>query len=664
VNNDKKKGDNDNRNLKFYAVYFVAILIMVTVFNYFMNDIRNKRQYYNEFYAALKADRIAEITVDESQRIYTYTMKEGDELAGLQLYTGMVTGDEEVLSLIKEKEVDIYSKPVETASPLMTLLFSWVLPLGLLLFLGSYLMKNMEKRGGSMMSFGKNTAKLYESDTGVTFRDVAGQEEAKESLIEIVDFLHNPQKYVDIGARLPKGALLVGPPGTGKTLLAKAVAGEAKVPFFSLSGSAFVEMFVGMGAARVRDLFKEAMAKAPCIIFIDEIDAIGKSRETGGLPGGNDEREQTLNQLLAEMDGFDSSKGIVLLAATNRPEVLDKALLRPGRFDRRIIVDSPDLKGREAILKVHSKDVKMGEDVNLNEIAKGTPGAVGADLANMINEAALRAVKNGRKFVMQEDLQESIEVVIAGQQKKDRIMSANEKRIVAFHEIGHALVAAMQKGTDPVIKITIIPRTMGSLGYTMQVPEDEKYLMSKDEMLKEIAILFGGRSAEEVEFGSITTGASNDIERATQLARRMVSMYGMSDTFDMMALESIRGQYLDGRAVLNVSDETATKIDEETLKLIKAGHKTALEILNENRELLTVLSEKLLEKETMTGEEFMEVVREFKGEGFGRKEVQVTEVAKTEETAVAESEVEDTVNELDEMRYAITEDLEGDSGDE
>ncbi len=664
MNNDKKKGDNDNRNLKFYAVYFVAILIMVTVFNYFMNDIRNKRQYYNEFYAALKADRIAEITVDESQRIYTYTMKEGDELAGLQLYTGMVTGDEEVLSLIKEKEVDIYSKPVETASPLMTLLFSWVLPLGLLLFLGSYLMKNMEKRGGSMMSFGKNTAKLYESDTGVTFRDVAGQEEAKESLIEIVDFLHNPQKYVDIGARLPKGALLVGPPGTGKTLLAKAVAGEAKVPFFSLSGSAFVEMFVGMGAARVRDLFKEAMAKAPCIIFIDEIDAIGKSRETGGLPGGNDEREQTLNQLLAEMDGFDSSKGIVLLAATNRPEVLDKALLRPGRFDRRIIVDSPDLKGREAILKVHSKDVKMGEDVNLNEIAKGTPGAVGADLANMINEAALRAVKNGRKFVMQEDLQESIEVVIAGQQKKDRIMSANEKRIVAFHEIGHALVAAMQKGTDPVIKITIIPRTMGSLGYTMQVPEDEKYLMSKDEMLKEIAILFGGRSAEEVEFGSITTGASNDIERATQLARRMVSMYGMSDTFDMMALESIRGQYLDGRAVLNVSDETATKIDEETLKLIKAGHKTALEILNENRELLTVLSEKLLEKETMTGEEFMEVVREFKGEGFGRKEVQVTEVAKTEETAVAESEVEDTVNELDEMRYAITEDLEGDSGDE
>ncbi|MBP1920783.1 ATP-dependent zinc metalloprotease FtsH [Youngiibacter multivorans] len=664
MNNDKKKGDNDNRNLKFYAVYFVAILIMVTVFNYFMNDIRNKRQYYNEFYAALEADRIAEITVDESQRIYTYTMKEGDELAGLQLYTGMVTGDEEVLSLIKEKKVDIYSKPVETASPLMTLLFSWVLPLGLLLFLGSYLMKNMEKRGGSMMSFGKNTAKLYESDTGVTFKDVAGQEEAKESLIEIVDFLHNPQKYVDIGARLPKGALLVGPPGTGKTLLAKAVAGEAKVPFFSLSGSAFVEMFVGMGAARVRDLFKEAMTKAPCIIFIDEIDAIGKSRETGGLPGGNDEREQTLNQLLAEMDGFDSSKGIVLLAATNRPEVLDKALLRPGRFDRRIIVDAPDLKGREAILRVHSKDVKMGEDVNLNEIAKGTPGAVGADLANMINEAALRAVKNGRKFVMQEDLQESIEVVIAGQQKKDRIMSANEKRIVAFHEIGHALVAAMQKGTDPVIKITIIPRTMGSLGYTMQVPEDEKYLMSKDEMLKEIAILFGGRSAEEVEFGSITTGASNDIERATQLARRMVSMYGMSETFDMMALESIRGQYLDGRAVLNVSDETATKIDEETLKLIKAGHKTALDILSGNRELLTVLSEKLLEKETMTGEEFMEVVREFKGESFGRKEVTAPTVEVQAEETAQETQPEDQVNELDEMRYAITEDLEGDSGDE
>jgi cell division protease FtsH len=364
------------------------------------------------------------------------------------------------------------------------------------------------------------------------------------------------------------------------------------------------------------------------------------------------------------MDGFDSSKGIVLLAATNRPEVLDKALLRPGRFDRRIIVDAPDLKGREAILKVHSKDVKMGEDVNLNDIAKGTPGAVGADLANMINEAALRAVKNGRKFVMQEDLQESIEVVIAGQQKKDRIMSANEKRIVAFHEIGHALVAAMQKGTDPVIKITIIPRTMGSLGYTMQVPEDEKYLMSKDEMLKEIAILFGGRSAEEVEFGSVTTGASNDIERATQLARRMVSMYGMSETFDMMALESIRGQYLDGRAVLNVSDETATKIDEETLKLIKAGHKTALDILSDNRELLTVLSEKLLEKETMTGEEFMEVVREFKGESFGKKEAKAPAVEVKAEEIAAETQPEAQVNELDEMRYAITEDLEGDSGDE
>lgn len=645
-NNDKKGPSKDSKNLKFYAIYFVAILIMVTVFNYFMNDIRNKRQNYNEFYAALQEDRIQEITLDESTRTYIYTMKEGDELAGLQLYTGMISGDEEILAILKTKDINYYSKPIETASPLLTLLISWILPLGLLLFLGSYLMKSMDKRGGNMMSFGKNTAKLYESDTGVTFKDVAGQEEAKESLIEIVDFLHNPQKYVDIGARLPKGALLVGPPGTGKTLLAKAVAGEAKVPFFSLSGSAFVEMFVGMGAARVRDLFKEAMLKAPCIIFIDEIDAIGKSRETGGLPGGNDEREQTLNQLLAEMDGFDSSKGIVLLAATNRPEVLDKALLRPGRFDRRIIVDAPDLRGREAILKVHSKDVKMGDDVDLFEIAKGTPGAVGADLANMINEAALRAVKSGRQYVKQEDLQESIEVVIAGQQKKDRIMSTKEKRIVAFHEIGHALVAAMQKGSDPVLKITIIPRTMGSLGYTMQVPEDDKYLMSKDEMLNEIAVLFGGRAAEEVEFDSITTGASNDIERATQMARRMVSMYGMSESFDMMGLESIRSQYLDGRAVLNVSDETATKIDIETLNIIRACHEKAKQILMGNKELMTVLAEQLLEKETMTGNEFMTVVRQFKGDAFGRKlpapEIVETILDETGEVTVQKVDPEET----------------------
>lgn len=640
-------GEGKNRNMKFYLVYFLAVLVMVTLFNYFYNDIRNQKQSYNHFYQALLEDRIESIVIDESARKYEYLMKEGDELAGFTLYTGIISGDEEILELIKRFDVPTEPKTIEATNPIIAIVLSWILPLGLLLLLGSYLMRRMESRGGGMMSFGKNTAKLYESDTGITFKDVAGQEEAKESLVEIVDFLHRPEKYVEIGAKLPKGALLVGPPGTGKTLLAKAVAGEAKVPFYSLSGSAFVEMFVGMGAARVRDLFKEAVSKAPCIIFIDEIDAIGKSRETGGY-GGNDEREQTLNQLLAEMDGFDSSKGVVLLAATNRPEVLDKALLRPGRFDRRIIVDSPDLKGREAILKVHSKGVKMGDDVSLLDIAKGTPGAVGADLANMINEAALRAVKHGRKYVTQEDLQESIEVVIAGQQKKDRIMSPKEKRIVAFHEIGHALVAAMQKNSDPVIKITIIPRTMGSLGYTLQVPEDDKYLMSKEEMLQQITVLFGGRAAEEVEFSSITTGASNDIERATQMARRMITLYGMSETFDMMAAESVRSQYLDGRTVMNVSDRTAAKIDEETLVIIKECHKEAIRILEEDRALLTELSETLLEKETITGEEFMMVVRKHKGEEFARKPVEVHEPSLEEKVEASLEDVAPLVPEAEE----------------
>ncbi|WP_312712476.1 ATP-dependent zinc metalloprotease FtsH [Proteiniclasticum ruminis] len=639
MNSNNNKPGKGNKNIKFYIVYFLSVLVMVTVFNYFANDIRNQKRNYNEFQNAITEDRVKSIKLDESQRKFEYIMVDGDELAGFTLYTGYIPNDEEIVQLIKEKNIPFEVATVQVANPILSILLSWVLPLGLLLFLGNYIMKSMDKRGGGMMSFGKNTAKLYESDTGVTFRDVAGQEEAKESLVEIVDFLHNPKKYVEIGAKLPKGALLVGPPGTGKTLLAKAVAGEAKVPFFSLSGSAFVEMFVGMGAARVRDLFKEAMVKAPCIIFIDEIDAIGKSRETGGY-GGNDEREQTLNQLLAEMDGFDSSKGIVLLAATNRPEVLDKALLRPGRFDRRIIVDAPDLKGREAILKVHAKDVKMGDDVNLLEIAKGTPGAVGADLANMINEAALRAVKNGRAYVMQEDLQESIELVIAGQQKKDRIMSPKEKRIVAFHEIGHALVAAMQKNTDPVMKITIVPRTMGALGYTMQVPEDDKYLMSKEEMLTEITILFGGRAAEEVEFKSITTGASNDIERATNMARRMVTLYGMSDTFDMMASESVRNQYLDGRTVMNVSDRTAAKVDEETLSIIKACHKKAIEILEEHKDLMRELSEVLLDKETITGHEFMEVVRRTMGNDFGLTKAEIEERAKKAEAEKANDEAE------------------------
>ncbi|NLC65992.1 MAG: ATP-dependent zinc metalloprotease FtsH [Clostridium sp.] len=623
-NKDKNNGGK-KKSYKFYIVYLVGVLLMLTVFNFFAKDVKNQKQTYNEFYTALTEGRIEELTIDEPGRKYEYIMKENDKLDGFVLYTGMISNDEEVLELVKKNNIKTYSKPPQSVSPIITLLVSWVLPLAFFIFLGRMLMKNMQKSGGGMMNLGKNTAKLYQNDTGITFKDVAGQAEAKESLIEIVDFLHHPLEYVDIGAKLPKGALLVGPPGTGKTLLARAVAGEAKVPFFSLSGSAFVEMFVGMGAARVRDLFKEAEAKAPCIIFIDEIDAIGKSRDTGGM-GGNDEREQTLNQLLAQMDGFDSSKGIVLLAATNRPEVLDKALLRPGRFDRRIIVDAPDLKGRESVLKVHAKGVKMGDDVDLEEIARSTPGAVGADLANMINEAALRAVKHRRKFVMQEDLQEAIEVVIAGQQKKDRIMSPNEKRIVAFHEIGHALVAVMQKNTDPVIKITIIPRTMGSLGYTMQVPEDDKYLMSKEEMLQQITILFGGRAAEEVEFNSVTTGASNDIERATQLARRMVTMYGMSEAFDMMGSESIGSQYLDGRPVSNVSDKTAAKIDDETLAIIKKCHAEAIRILEENRELLTLLSEELLVEETIMGDRFMEIVRAHKGEDFARTEEEIKEL--------------------------------------
>lgn len=476
-----------------------------------------------------------------------------------------------------------------------------------------FFVKMISKNSGGMMGVGKSNAKVYvEKETGVTFKDVAGQEEAKESLTELVDFLHNPGKYTRIGAKLPKGALLVGPPGTGKTLLAKAVAGEAKVPFFSLSGSDFVEMFVGVGASRVRDLFKQAQQSAPCIIFIDEIDAIGKSRDSH-YGGGNDEREQTLNQLLSEMDGFDTSKGLVILAATNRPEVLDKALLRPGRFDRRVIVDRPDLKGRIDILKVHAKNVLMHDSVDLEAIALATAGAVGSDLANIINEAAITAVKAGRTVVTQEDLFESVEVVIAGKEKKDRILGKEEKRIVAYHEVGHALVTALQKHSDPVQKITIVPRTMGSLGYTMQVPEEEKYLMSKEEMLNEIATLFGGRAAEQVVFHSITTGASNDIEKATKLARSMVAQYGMSDKFGLMGLESIENRYLDGRPVMNCGDATASEIDQEVMKILKECYDKAEAMVSANRDVLDKVAEFLLEKETITGKEFMKIFREVKG---------------------------------------------------
>ena len=525
-------------------------------------------------------------------------------------YTGLVN-DETLVEKLKKGGVQFKAEVPDTAGSLITELVITVVPIILMVLLFAFFMKRMTK-GGGMMGIGKSNAKMYmEKQTGVTFLDVAGEDEAKESLQEVVDFLHNPEKYSGIGAKLPKGALLVGPPGTGKTLLAKAVAGEAGVPFFSLSGSAFVEMYVGVGASRVRDLFKQAQQMAPCIVFIDEIDAIGKTRDTA--MGGNDEREQTLNQLLAEMDGFDTNKGLLVLAATNRPEVLDPALLRPGRFDRRIIVDKPDLKGRVDVLKVHAKDVKMDESVNLEEIALATSGAVGSDLANMINEAAINAVKNGRQVVSQKDLFEAVEVVLVGKEKKDRIMSAEERRIVSYHEVGHALVTALQKNTEPVQKITIVPRTMGALGYVMQTPEEEKFLNTKKELEAMIVVALGGRAAEEIVFDTVTTGASNDIEQATKIARAMITQYGMSDRFGLMGLESIQNRYLDGRPVLNCGEATASQIDEEVMRMLKSSYEEAKRLLSENRDALDRIAAFLIEKETITGKEFMKIFREVKG---------------------------------------------------
>ena len=525
-------------------------------------------------------------------------------------YTGLVN-DETLVEKLKKGGVQFKAEVPDTAGSLITELVITVVPIILMVLLFAFFMKRMTK-GGGMMGIGKSNAKMYmEKQTGVTFQNVAGQDEAKESLQEVVDFLHNPEKYSGIGAKLPKGALLVGPPGTGKTLLAKAVAGEAGVPFFSLSGSAFVEMYVGVGASRVRDLFKQAQQMAPCIVFIDEIDAIGKTRDTA--MGGNDEREQTLNQLLAEMDGFDTNKGLLVLAATNRPEVLDPALLRPGRFDRRIIVDKPDLKGRVDVLKVHAKDVKMDESVNLEEIALATSGAVGSDLANMINEAAINAVKNGRQVVSQKDLFEAVEVVLVGKEKKDRIMSAEERRIVSYHEVGHALVTALQKNTEPVQKITIVPRTMGALGYVMQTPEEEKFLNTKKELEAMIVVALGGRAAEEIVFDTVKTGASNDIEQATKIARAMITQYGMSDRFGLMGLESIQNRYLDGRPVLNCGEATASQIDEEVMRMLKSSYEEAKRLLSENRDALDRIAAFLIEKETITGKEFMKIFREVKG---------------------------------------------------
>ncbi len=612
MSSENKNGENKNKNdKKLLLILAVSALVFTLALNYFlgknsMSDISEVK--YSEFIEMLDEGKIEEVKFEGS--IINFTLKEDENSQGeakKQYYTGYISNPE-LLSKLDEQNV-IYDAPPDMTNPVVTFFVEFVLPLLFFYAAVMLVMRFAMKRMGG--GFGKSNAKMYvEKETGVTFADVAGEEEAKDSLREIVDFLHRPEKYTEIGAKLPRGALLVGPPGTGKTLLAKAVAGEAKVPFYSLSGSSFVEMFVGVGASRVRDLFKDALSNAPCIIFIDEIDAIGKKRDS--VLGGNDEREQTLNQLLSEMDGFDVTKGIVVIGATNRPEVLDEALLRPGRFDRRVVVDRPDLKGREDILKVHLKNVKTVDDLDLKQIALGTSGCSGADIANMVNEAALRAVREGREKVMQEDLMEAIELVIAGKEKKDRIMTEKERKIVAYHEVGHALAIACQKHTQPVQKITIVPRTMGSLGYTMQMPEEERYLMTKDEMLDEITTFLAGRGAEEIIFDTVTTGASNDIERATELARAMVTRYGMSDTFDMMALEKDNNMYLNGRTSMTCSDETGSRADAEVLSIIKSCHKKALDILRENTEALHKIAAFLIEEETISGEKFMEIFNSVK----------------------------------------------------
>ena len=621
-NNNGDNNRNNNRNNKnggnkaAIIICLIAGVLTFLAFSYMSDIIKDSRNIeitYNAFLEMLDKGEVKKVTFDNNRYIIEPS-EQTDEYFPVTYYTGYIGNDVEMIKRLEDAGID-YSKDVQdTSTSILDFIIAWILPLGIIWLVMWFLFRMISKNSGGMMGgVGKSNAKVYvEKETGVTFKDVAGQEEAKESLTELVDFLHNPGKYTKIGAKLPKGALLVGPPGTGKTLLAKAVAGEAKVPFFSLSGSDFVEMFVGVGASRVRDLFKQAQQMAPCIIFIDEVDAIGKSRDNH-YGGGNDEREQTLNQLLSEMDGFDTSKGLVILAATNRPEVLDKALLRPGRFDRRIIVDKPDLKGRVDVLKVHAKDVMMDDTVDLDAIALATSGAVGSDLANMINEAAIMAVKDGRTSVTQADLFEAVEVVIAGKEKKDRILGREEKKIVAYHEVGHALVTALEKKAEPVQKITIVPRTMGSLGYVMQVPEEEKYLMSKEELTARIVTLFGGRAAEQLVFDSVTTGASNDIEKATSLARGMVTQYGMSEKFGLMGLESVENRYLDGRPVLNCGDATAAEIDQEVMKILKECYEKAEALLGDNREVLDKIAEFLFEKETITGKEFMDIYREVKG---------------------------------------------------
>lgn len=612
-------GGRNNRGGQGIMAFILLTLVALFVYALISNSISHastQEKSYSDFIKQLDKGNVKSVEFDSYEIDYKL-VDDGHKDYDITYYTGRVADDELVPTLKKAKTSEGKSIEIKAAIPDNTStwifnILSFIVPLILLWVLLAFVSKKM---GGSMgMGVGKSTAKVYvEKSTGVNFKDVAGQDEAKESLQEVVDFLHNPKKYTDIGAKLPKGALLVGPPGTGKTLLAKAVAGEAGVPFFSLAGSDFVEMFVGVGASRVRDLFKEAQKMAPCIIFIDEIDAIGKSRDSR-YGGGNDEREQTLNQLLAEMDGFDTSKGLLILAATNRPEVLDKALLRPGRFDRRIIVDKPDLKGRLETLKVHSKDVKMDESVDLDALALATAGLVGSDLANMINEAAINAVKNGRQLVNQSDLFEAFELVaVGGKEKKDRVMSDKERKIVSYHEVGHALVSALQKNTEPVQKITIVPRTMGALGYTLQTPEEEKYLETKDELLAKITTYMAGRAAEVLVFNSVTSGAANDIENATKIARAMVTMYGMSDKFGMMCLATVQNQYLEGGAGLICGENTASQIDDEVLSIINSSYAEAMKLLDENREILDSISDYLYQKETITGKEFMKMFRDMKG---------------------------------------------------
>lgn len=645
-NQNNKRNDNNNRQNYGIIIITTIIAAVFVMFLYqLMQDTPSQEISYTKFMEMVEQGKVKKVTID-SEKI-TITPKSDTEInqgnssqdpvtqgsswftqfnsgSQIEYYTGIVD-DPNMYEKLEKAGVEVSSTiPDSTSMMILNLVFSVILPFALVFVLLSFLMRRVSKSSGGMMGIGKSNAKMYvEKSTGVTFRDVAGQDEAKESLQEVVDFLHNPGKYTGVGAKLPKGALLVGPPGTGKTLLAKAVAGEANVPFFSLSGSAFVEMYVGVGASRVRDLFKQAQQMAPCIIFIDEIDAIGKSRDS--QLGGNDEREQTLNQLLAEMDGFDTNKGLLLLAATNRPEILDPALLRPGRFDRRIIVERPDLKGRVDILKVHAKDVRMDESVNLDEIALATSGAVGSDLANMINEAAINAVKHGRHAVSQADLFEAVEVVLVGKEKKDRIMSQEERRIVSYHEVGHALVSALQKDSEPVQKITIVPRTMGALGYVMQTPEEEKFLNTKKELEAMLVGLLAGRAAEEIVFDTVTTGASNDIEKATKVARAMITQYGMSEKFGLIGLESIQNRYLDGRAVMNCGEATAGEIDSEVMQMLKVAYDEAKRLLTENREALDRIAAFLIEKETITGKEFMQIFHEVKGipEDQGKKEERI-----------------------------------------